>query len=352
VLFGGGDTWTWNGTAWTKHKPAHSPGCCPAMAYDAATGTVVLFGGGDTWSWDGTDWTQLHPAHAPSPRAGMGMAYDAAHCEVVLFGGENGASPSLDDTWTWDGTDWTQQHPAHAPSPRAAMGVAYDAARGQVVLFGGFDYGPSIFFDDTWTWNGTDWRKQHPAHAPPPVAYPALADDVTHAQVLLFGGENTHKGPLGGDTWTWDGTDWTLRAPPASPPPRFGAGLAGGEPPGGMTLFGGHALGERALGDTWTWDGTTWTLRLTGAIQLHPRSGAPGAFVRVEGWGFAPGEDVHLVFVDSDTGETALRKGKADDTGAIRVRVQIPSTATAGNQHVTAQGLESGAQARVVFIVT
>jgi len=47
-------------TTWTKQAPAASPPARrhAAMAYDAATGTVVLFGGeklggvlGDTWTW-------------------------------------------------------------------------------------------------------------------------------------------------------------------------------------------------------------------------------------------------------------------------------------------------------------
>jgi hypothetical protein len=65
-LFGGyyfrgvyGDTWTWNGTTWTKQAPAASPPAreVASMAFDAATGTVVLFGCyngsflSDTWAW-------------------------------------------------------------------------------------------------------------------------------------------------------------------------------------------------------------------------------------------------------------------------------------------------------------
>ena len=65
------------------------------MAYDAATGTVVLFGGystgtallGDTWTWDGTTWTKQAPATSPPARDGASMAYDAATSDIVLFGG-------------------------------------------------------------------------------------------------------------------------------------------------------------------------------------------------------------------------------------------------------------------------
>ena len=76
------------------------------MAYDPATGNVVLFGGadalqrfGDTWTWDGTTWTKQAPATSPPARYSASMAYDAATGNVVLFGGQGGAF--LGDTWTW-----------------------------------------------------------------------------------------------------------------------------------------------------------------------------------------------------------------------------------------------------------
>ena len=54
-----------------------------AMAYDEARRQVVLFGGGnpggrfgDTWTWDGAAWTQAASA-GPSARADLAMAYDA-----------------------------------------------------------------------------------------------------------------------------------------------------------------------------------------------------------------------------------------------------------------------------------
>jgi hypothetical protein len=169
VLFGGagfgiyGDTWTWNGTTWTQQHPATSPsprqvGQGGTMAYDAATGTVVLFGGfgrdnhalGDTWTWDGTTWTRQHPATHPPDRYVAAMAYDAATSTVVLFGGE-GSRALFGDTWTWDGTTWTRQHPATSPPGRQDAEMAYDQATGTVVLFGGYN-GRKRFLRDTWYW--------------------------------------------------------------------------------------------------------------------------------------------------------------------------------------------------------
>jgi hypothetical protein len=80
------------------------------MAYDAATGTIVLFGGenihgddfGDTWTWNGSAWTRQAPAISPAARAFAPMAYDAATRAIVLFGGfaKGGV---FGDTWTWGG---------------------------------------------------------------------------------------------------------------------------------------------------------------------------------------------------------------------------------------------------------
>src|SRR5262245_2538816 len=62
-----------------------------------------------------------------------------------------------------------------APSPRVGMEMADDAARGQMVLFGGCCEDGADYFGDTWTWNGTDWTHVHPAHAPPRRAWMGAA---------------------------------------------------------------------------------------------------------------------------------------------------------------------------------
>ena len=88
VLFGGvgtggyqNGTWAWDGSTWTKQAPATHPPArySGSMAYDAATGTIVLFGGyttqghgglNDTWTWDGSTWTKQAPATHPPAECG------------------------------------------------------------------------------------------------------------------------------------------------------------------------------------------------------------------------------------------------------------------------------------------
>jgi hypothetical protein len=257
------DTWTWDGTTWTRQHPAvHPPALTNAsMAYDAATSTVVLFGGydgerlGQTWTWDGTTWTRQQPAARPPARFRASMAYDAATGTVVLFGGlglHGTADFALGDTWTWDGTAWTRQHPAASPSPRDAASMAYDTATSTVVLFGGS--GRHILHEaQTWTWDGTTWTKQTPGTSPPGRIAASMAYDAATGTVVLFGGVGRvpHGNRVLADTWTWDGTTWTQQTPATSPPGRDDAAMAYDGAASTVVLFGGHRHGF--LADTWTW---------------------------------------------------------------------------------------------------
>ena len=264
VLFGGrsfGDTWTWDGTTWTHQHPAtHPPALASAsMAYDAATRTVVLFGGspysrggelGATWTWDGTTWTHQHPATRPPAREAAVMAYDAATGTVVMFGGCCGPGNHVrGDTWTWDGTTWTQQHPATSPPAREFAVMAYDAAAGDAVLFGGDDSNTGgQTLGDTWTWDGTTWTQQHPATSPPARAFAAMAYDAATSTAVLFSGVSSGATQIFGDTWTWDGTTWTQQHPATHPRRRWGASMAYDAAAGNAVMFGGQ--GSR---NTWTW---------------------------------------------------------------------------------------------------
>jgi hypothetical protein len=353
VLFGGsaGRTWTWDGSSWTRRTPAHSPPPSGSyfygLAYDAADGEVVAFGGtaGETWTWDGTDWTKRTPAHSPSPRQDMGMASDDASGEVVLFGGFNSTRGYLGSTWTWDGTDWTHRTPAHSPRPRVLPGMAYDTARSEVVLFGGeASDGNALFLGDTWTWDGMDWTKHTPAHSPKGRQGAGMADDIAHGKVVLFGGRRF------GDTWTWDGTDWTKHTPAHSPYLRLDMGMAYDAASGEVVLFGGECA--IACADTWTWDGTDWTQRPAGTISVSQKSGPPGVNILVQGWSFAVLENVKLYFVDSSQGTTYLTEIQAGPYGGFGAVITIPNTATQGAQRVKAKGLTSGRIATVPFTVT
>jgi hypothetical protein len=290
VMFGGagaagalGDTWTWDGTGWTLLQPAASPPARSdaAMAYDAADREVVLFGGsdaigdalGDTWTWDGSNWTEQHPDHSPSAREAAAMTYDSATTSIVLFGGLNPAV--LDGTWKWNGYDWTERAVSGiTPGGRDNSAMAYFPRAHAAVLFGGYtDYvlcrqWPPICthhiatLDDTWRWDGTKWTRRAPATRPASRDSAAMVFDPPMGKVLMFGGTGeggNPSGPVYDDTLAWDGHDWTVLHPTTSPAKRQGAGIAYDAATREVVMFGGAGSSFHLLSGTWTWDGSNWS---------------------------------------------------------------------------------------------
>ncbi len=117
-------------------------------AYDPLTRQTVLFGGlnivagnfatmSDTWTWDGTTWTRRTPVHVPPARGFQQMAFDAASGQLLMFGGTVGLAAGPADTWVWTGSDWQQLHPAVSPPSHVVAPFAYDPATRQIVMYGG-----------------------------------------------------------------------------------------------------------------------------------------------------------------------------------------------------------------------
>jgi hypothetical protein len=171
--------------------------------------------------------------------------------------------------------------PALAPSGRVNAQLVYDDATNALLLFSGQDYTGAAPLIDTWTWNGSTWTQLHPVHSPGPLEDAAIAYDPPTRQVVLFGGmsnANTGGTPILGDTWTWNGSDWTQQYPPSSPPARMEASLAYDAASGQFVLFGGkHTIGFNTpdLNDTWIWTGSNW-------VQQHPRT-APALSTTLQG---------------------------------------------------------------------
>ena len=276
VLFGGasnlagstlGDTWTWDGNAWTKREVS---GPSPRGSSATLLGNeVVLFGGAgdrpagegttpnpvlsDTWTWDGSgQWTQ-HNVAGPPARGGSVMA--SLNGVAVLYGGAvpNGAGAIfLSDTWTWDGNTWTQ---VDVPGPPARAGAAMCRLGDKLVLFGG--WGTPLQagqlpnpFSDTWTWDGATWT-QMKATGPSSRVAPEMA--ALGNVVVLFSGADDSGTPS--DTWTWDGAIWT-QLMVQGPAGRQAAAVATLN--GKIMMFGG-TIGNQVTDETWLWDGASWT---------------------------------------------------------------------------------------------
>lgn len=247
ILFGGtngsqrfDDTWVLGLSGWSVVSPVIHPAAriSAAAAYDFKHNQTVLFGGrvkqallpmcapggvpqrlraeyfcGDTWVFDGRIWIPKLTFTAPSPREGHAMAYDQQQNQTVLFGGTAGGSAApLNDTWIWDGNNWKLANPAHRPPARFWHTMAYDPVHRQVVLFGGTN--GSQYLNDTWLWNGSDWQVAGYQGTPPELRTNAAMDyDITTSKMVLFSGSSwvtPRSGTIAQTSWSWDGTHWKL----------------------------------------------------------------------------------------------------------------------------------------------
>lgn len=116
LLFGGGffgswrtgETWELNPASGTwriiDSTAAPSSRQNAAMAY-LGNGRSALFGGsrstsqvnGETWTLDGSQWTRVWTSPSPGARAAAALAFDLDRREGILFGGY--AFENLNDTW-------------------------------------------------------------------------------------------------------------------------------------------------------------------------------------------------------------------------------------------------------------
>lgn len=112
---------TWNGKSWQQVTTYDGGPAMPGVAFvgDPATHSdVALAANGQTWIWTGV-WTRARPGATPPIVSSAAFAYDAATGQVVVFGGAGTTSQRTglyDQTWTWDGSDWVQRGGTSGPS--------------------------------------------------------------------------------------------------------------------------------------------------------------------------------------------------------------------------------------------
>lgn len=104
--------------------------------------------------------------------------------------------------------------------------------------------------------------------APDPRSLAAVAYDPLTQETVMFSGLPPWGGSLA-DTWTWDGSAWTLQHPGVSPHSRFGAVMAFDPALGGVVLIGGSPNGptdaavDADMRSMWLWRAGTWQVVTT-----------------------------------------------------------------------------------------
>jgi hypothetical protein len=279
----------------TRDSTAGSPSPCGVVAASPAvsSASAEATGAPGLWSFDGSTWSWLANEPPPGPRVSNlgvsgGIAFDPRASQLVHVN-ETG-------THVWDGQAWMDFRPYTGPSAsRLDADLVYDNTRHEVVLFGGRDFETNgTYLNDTWVWDGTAWRLaargltynelQQTPRASPDFGFEAaniVSDDARHVVLLLSAFRDPATGKRASATWEWNGSEWLLLSPPASPPVRFGGFMAFDGGHNNAVLFGGFDVSpNREFNDTWIWDGKTWAERFPAHIPTSSLTdnGLPGPF--------------------------------------------------------------------------
>jgi hypothetical protein len=224
-------TWEHDGTGWKQAtlKAAPTSRRFASLAYDPTLKKTILFGGYDTttatyldqtWTWDGSTWTRVKKNPPPS-RALASMWYDSTLKKTVIYGGIGRITSTdrvtrYDDMWTFDGTAWTQLKPSGGtPGLRYGAETTVDPRTNKVVLFGGLRVDTDaaglqtqVYADDTWEWDGTAWKKLAPDVVPPARENAGLTFDPIRNELVMFSG---FSGTYHADTWGYTNGAWHQR---------------------------------------------------------------------------------------------------------------------------------------------
>lgn len=283
-----------------QHPPDSPPAReAAAMAFDPARRHVIAFGGvscpppqpndmigceyqtsptslRDTWSWDGTNWSRVNTLHTPFDQfqkdIGFAAGTDELHRRLILVGyGQPDPDHTL-QTWTLQSGDWIRLQSEHSPPAMEFGGPAFDAVSSRLMLHqNGAPHvtcgtGQSCVqlpeYPTTWSWDGSDWL-QLSGSVGSPGDYGQLVPAGSSGMVLI-GIWNMYR---------WTGKSWTgPNALPWRDIIRMGWAAAYDQATHQLVLFGGRAWQTNHLyGDTLSWDGRAWRTLL--AAQPSPNSG-------------------------------------------------------------------------------
>jgi hypothetical protein len=135
------------------------------------------------------------------------MVYDPNHGQVLLYGGY--ANVVTDDFWRWKDGAWQELH-LQGPGLLSHFGMTYDTDANALYIFGGATRSSTFatLTDKTWVLANGSWRELDPAFSPSKRGKPAMGYDPGRERIVFYGGFDANRQNLG-DTWEWDGQNWT-----------------------------------------------------------------------------------------------------------------------------------------------
>ena len=280
------DLWTWDGRKWERLQTTGIKRTAHNLVYDPDRRVVMMVGGSASdgpgsapvygkgvLSLGATGWQAITTDSLPA-RDAPAADYDPVRHRLVVFGGAF-QQTLLGDTYELDGTRWRAAS-SQGPAPRQGAVMAFHARTGKMILSGGSARGATprelLEFSDTWTWDGSKWTLIDTVGTGKRVGA-AVAADEARGEIVVFGGQS--NGALDGTTWAWTGARWERRAT-SGPSPRVVSTMAYDPVRRVVVLFGGRtANGD--LDDTWEWDGTRWREIIPPSTATSPRVPLVGA---------------------------------------------------------------------------
>jgi hypothetical protein len=189
------------------------------MAYDSKRDRLVLFGGdrnenqivGETWEWDGTAWSKFTEP-GPESRLPGSMSYDETRQKIVLYGGlhfeQNFKRTDYNDTWEFDGNGWTKQYDGTGQlKTKIHPDLSFNPVNHKVWLIGGSIDGSSQ--NETWEWTGSEWIQLSQGSMPTARSGLSMAYDTKMNRLVLHGGFAVPGGKPENDTWVFENGKWS-----------------------------------------------------------------------------------------------------------------------------------------------
>ncbi|MFO0675452.1 MAG: hypothetical protein U0169_02885 [Polyangiaceae bacterium] len=209
--------------------------------YYSSYGCVAAFGGGgsgfsllgDTFvqcpNFGNDAWSTFNTTPNPPGRiyaaATNAPSLPGSGYGVYMFGGfVNGATDTSDDFYRGrpEQPNWTQLTKSGTwPTKRFMHGLAWTGSR--VLLFGGVT-SAGVLLKDTWTWDGTSWTMACASCFPGLYGF-ATARRGTEASPTIYalGGHNNSTATSG--VYQWTGSTWSSIVPADAPLPTTDTGL-------------------------------------------------------------------------------------------------------------------------------
>ncbi|MCP5520952.1 MAG: hypothetical protein H7A46_05335 [Verrucomicrobiales bacterium] len=247
---------------WSPAPDANAPAMAHHdMTYDSTRGAVIVAGrppgmtGAEVSVYQGNAAGEWSPLPSPQPIPGqydVEIAYNPDEDYTLLY------TDAGNQVWKLRGETWTMEETSHTPvqCPDGAF-LKYDPVRRNFVLVGSDGWPESTSPSQTWTYDGTDWTLVADEDASPEgAAGGGMAFDAARGEMVLTT-NNT------GETWTFDGTQWTRKHPATNPDPGVWVINMAYDPDSQLVVYfgGAHVLpdwSEELQDKTWAWDGATW----------------------------------------------------------------------------------------------